>query len=88
MGMDGISISNTGAVKEQTSAEFNGRVEQTIASDPTNSSQQVQELANNRRVHEKEENEENQKKQKIPTIMILLKTDSLKKSPKKNRKYM
>ena len=36
MGMDGLSIANTGAIKEQTSAEYTNRVEQSIASDPKN----------------------------------------------------
>ena len=58
MGMDGLSIANTGAIKEQTSAEYANRVEQAIASDPTNSSQQVQGLTNNQRVREREEGED------------------------------
>ena len=57
MGMDGLSIANTGAIKEQTSAEYANRVEQAIASDPTNSAQQVHGLTNNQRVREKEEGE-------------------------------
>lgn len=57
MGMDGISIANTGAVKEQTSAEYTSRVEQSVNSDPTNSAQQVQGLNNNKRVKEKEDDE-------------------------------
>lgn len=64
MGMDGISISNTGAIKEQTSAEHANKVEQSMASDPTNMSQQVHGLANNQRVREKEEAEEEGKKKK------------------------
>ena len=58
MGMDGLSIANTGAIKEQTSAEYANRVEQAMTSDPANSSQQVQGLTNNQRVREKEEGEE------------------------------
>ena len=58
MGMDGLSIANTGAIKEQTSAEYSNKVEQAIASDPTNSAQQVQSLSNNKRVKEKEEGEQ------------------------------
>ena len=58
MGMDGLSIANTGAVKEQTSAEYTNRAEQSIVNDQTNSSQQVQGLANNQRVKEKDEEEE------------------------------
>ena len=57
MGMDGLSIANTGAIKEQTSAEYANRVEQAIASDPKNSAQ-VQGLNNNQRVREKDEGEE------------------------------
>lgn len=57
MGMDGLSIANTGAIKEQTSAEYANRVEQSIASDPTNSAQQVNGLVNNQRVREKEDGE-------------------------------
>lgn len=63
MGMDGLSIANTGAIKEQTSAEYTNRVDQSIASDPANSAQQVQGLTNNKRVKEKEEGEESNKKQ-------------------------
>ena len=64
MGMDGFSIANTGIVQDKTSAEMSSRVEQSIAADPTNSSQQVQEAATNRRVNEKEENEEENQKRK------------------------
>lgn len=63
MGMDGLSFSNTGMVKESTSAEYTNRVEQTIQNDPTNDAKQVQTLSTNRRVKEKEDEEENQKKQ-------------------------
>ena len=63
MGMDGISIANTGVIQEKTSAEHASRVEQSISSDPTNSSQQVQGLSTNQRVKEKEENENEGKKQ-------------------------
>lgn len=63
MGMDGLSIANTGAIKEQTSAEQTNRVDQSIASDPANSAQQVHGLTNNKRVKEKEEGEESNKKQ-------------------------
>ena len=57
MGMDGFSIANTG-IKEQTSAEYTSRTEQTMANDPTNSSQQVQGLSTNEMVREREEEEE------------------------------
>lgn len=63
MGMDGLSFSNTGAIKEQTSAELTSRTEQIIQTDPTNDMKQVQTLSTNRRVREKEEEEENQKQQ-------------------------
>lgn len=63
MGMDGLSFSNTGAIKESTSAELTGRTEQIIQADPTNDMKQVQTLSTNRRVREKEEEEENQKNQ-------------------------
>ena len=62
MGMDGLSFSNTGAIKEPTSAELTSRTEQIIQTDPTNDMKQVQTLSTNRRVREKEEEEENQKK--------------------------
>lgn len=54
MGMDGISIANTGAVKESTSAEYTNKTEQTMADDPTNS-RQVQGTSVNQRVKSKEE---------------------------------
>ena len=54
MGMDGLSIANTGAIKEQTSAEYANKVEQAIASDPRNSAQ-VQGLTDNQRVRQKED---------------------------------
>ncbi len=62
MGMDGISIANTGAVKESTSAEYANKTEQTMASDPANS-RQVQGASVNERVREKEEEEEGGNKQ-------------------------
>ena len=58
MGMDGLSFANTGAIQEQTSAEYTNKVDQAMAMDPTNTSQQVHELNNNKRVKEKEEGEE------------------------------
>ncbi len=64
MGMDGLSFANTGSIQEQTSAEYTSRTEQTMNSDPTNSSQQVQGLSTNQRVREKEEEEEDNRKQK------------------------
>ena len=62
MGMDGLSFANTGAIKEQTSAEYSNRVEQSMALDPTNVSQQVHGLSSNQRVKEKEEGEESERK--------------------------
>ena len=62
MGMDGLSMSNTGALKESTSAELTSRTEQLVHADPTNDSKQVQTTSTNPRVKEKEEEEENKKK--------------------------
>ena len=62
MGMDGLSMANTGALKESTSADFTARAEQSMQADPTNNSKQVQTMSTNRRVREKEEEEENKKK--------------------------
>ena len=65
MGMDGISISNTGAIKEKTSAELTNKTEQQIYSDPTNSPDHVNALNVKRRVQEKDsENDDSSKKQK------------------------
>ncbi len=61
MGMDGLSMANTGALKESTSAEYTNRSEQAIQANPSNNSQQVQNLETNRAVREKDEEEENQK---------------------------
>ena len=58
MGMDGLSMANTGTLKESTSADFTNRTEQTMQADPTNNSKQIQTLDTNRRVREKEEDEE------------------------------
>jgi uncharacterized FlaG/YvyC family protein len=62
MGMDGLSMANTGALKESTSADFASRSEQIIHSDPSNDSKQVQTLGTNRRVREKNEEDETQRK--------------------------
>ncbi len=64
MGMDGLSMSNTGALKESTSADMTSRTEQTMQADPTNNSKQVQTMSTNRRVKEKEEEEDSPKKKK------------------------
>ena len=58
MGMDGLSMSNTGALKESTSADFTNRTEQVIQTDATNDPKMVQTLSTNRRVKEKEDEEE------------------------------
>ena len=63
MGMDGLSMANTGALKESTSAEYTNRSEQAIQSDPSNNSKQVQNLETNRAVREKDEEEESPKQQ-------------------------
>lgn len=61
MGMDGLSMANTGALKESTSADYTNRSEQAIQSDPSNNSKLVQNLSTNRAVREKDDEEENQK---------------------------
>lgn len=67
MGMDGLSMANTGALKESTSADYASRSEQIIQSDPTNDTKQVQTLGTNRRVREKDEEEETQKQKQQQT---------------------
>ena len=66
MGMDGLSMANTGAVKESTSADFTNRTEQIVQGDPTNNSKQVQTMGTNRRIREKEEEEEAKKQKQNP----------------------
>ncbi|MBE7703170.1 MAG: hypothetical protein E7Z89_03870 [Cyanobacteria bacterium SIG28] len=61
MGMDGLSMSNTGALKESTSADLASRSEQIVQADPTNDSKQVQTMSTNPRIKEKEEQEESKK---------------------------
>ena len=63
MGMDGLSMANTGALKESTSADYANRTEQTMQDDKSNDSKQIQTLSTNPRVKEKEDEEE-AKKQK------------------------
>ena len=53
MGMDGLSMANTGILKESTSAELSSRTEQDIHTDKTNDSKQVQTISTNRNVTEK-----------------------------------
>jgi len=62
MGMDGLSMSNTGVIKEQTSAEYNARTEQVVQLDPTNDAKLVQTTSTNRQVREKEDEEEGNRK--------------------------
>lgn len=64
MGMDGLSFANTGAIKEQTSAEYTNKVEQSMALDPSNATQQVHSLDNHKRVKEKDESEEQEGKKR------------------------
>lgn len=64
MGMDGLSIANTGAVKESTSAELTARTEQAMQADPSNTSRQVQSLSTNRRIRQKEEDEEREERER------------------------
>lgn len=61
MGMDGISIANTGAVKEPTSAEMSNKTEQALQSSAEMSSKQVQTLSTHQRVNEREEEDEQSK---------------------------
>ena len=63
MGMDGLSIANTGVVKESTSAEIAGKTEQAMQAEQTNSNRQVNGLSVNQRVREKDEGDENANKQ-------------------------
>ena len=64
MGMDGLSMSNTGALKESTSADYTSRSEQAIQADRTNDTKQVQTMGTNRRVKEKGEEEDGEKQKK------------------------
>ena len=63
MGMDGLSMANTGALKESTSADYASRTEQTMQADKTNDPKQIQTMSTNRRIKEKEEEEEAPKRQ-------------------------
>lgn len=64
MGMDGLSMANTGALKESTSADFNSRTEQIVQADRTNDAKQVQTMSTNPRIKEKDEEEESKKQKK------------------------
>ena len=61
MGMDGLSMANTGALKESTSADYTSRSEQAIQADRTNDAKQVQTMSTNPRIKEKEDEEESKK---------------------------
>ena len=58
MGMDGLSMSNTGALKESTSADIASRNEQVMQANATNDPKMVQTTSTNRRIKEKEDEEE------------------------------
>ena len=66
MGMDGLSMSNTGALKESTSADFASRTEQSMQADRTNDAKQVQTLSANPRIKEKDEEEGAKKNKQEP----------------------
>lgn len=62
MGMDGLSMANTGALKESTSADFASKTEQARQADASNNPNQVQTLSTEQRVKEKEEEEQEHRK--------------------------
>ena len=62
MGMDGLSIANTGMIKDSTSAELANKTQQALHSDALNDSQQVQNLGVNPRVKRKSDDEEGSNK--------------------------
>ena len=64
MGMDGLSMANTGILKESTSADFANKTEQIMQSDPSNDSQQVQIANEMHLVKEKEGSNEHEKRNK------------------------
>ena len=66
MGMDGLSMANTGALKESTSADFASRTEQSMQADRTNDAKQVQTLSANPRIKEKDEEEGAKKNKQEP----------------------
>ena len=57
MGMDGLSIANTGVVKESTSAEYASKTEHAIHADTNNETRQVQSFSVNQRVRPKDDDE-------------------------------
>ena len=62
MGMDGLSIANTGAVKEATSAEYANKTEQAIHSDEAKFNKKVKSLSVNQRVRAKDDEDETNKR--------------------------
>ena len=66
MGMDGLSMANTGALKESTSADYTNRSEQAMQADRTNDAKQVQTMSTNPKIKEKEEEEEGKKQKQEP----------------------
>ncbi len=62
MGMDGLSIANTGLVKESTSAEFTNKTEQAIHTDDSQTNKQVQSLSQNQKVRAKDDEDKSDKK--------------------------
>ena len=62
MGMDGLSIANTGLVKESTSAEYTNKTEQAIHTDDSNTNKQVQSLSQNQKVRSKDDEDKSDKK--------------------------
>lgn len=64
MGMDGLSIANTGIIKEKTSAEYANKTEQAIQADTTNDAKQVQRLGLNQHVRSKDNEEDGNQKKK------------------------
>ena len=63
MGMDGLSMANTGALKESTSADYANRTEQTMQADRSNDAKQIQTTSTNPRVKEKDEDEKSKQQQ-------------------------
>lgn len=67
MGMDGLSMANTGALKESTSADLTSRAEQIVHTDPKNDSKQIQNLETNRAIKNKDDDQEDSKNGKQQT---------------------
>ena len=69
MGMDGLSMANTGALKESTSADYTNRSEQAMQADRTNDAKQVQTMSTNPRIKEKEEEDsDDEEEEALPTF--------------------